>query len=68
MARSEEAALGLRIVVLKRLKTALEVTDVGGGAGHARLLNRLPRGMRCGRKATAFVGGYRLWRTTDVGN
>jgi hypothetical protein len=25
-------------------------------------LKRLPSGMRVGRNANAFVGGYRLWR------
>ena len=52
--------------VLKRLKTALEVTDVVVGGGNAKRLQTLPAGMRLGRNANAFVGGYRLWRTPDV--
>jgi polyphosphate glucokinase len=47
--------------VLKRLKTALEVEDVVVGGGNAKLLRTLPPGIRVGRNANAFVGGYRLW-------
>jgi polyphosphate glucokinase len=54
------------VEVLKRLKAALEVHDVVVGGGNAKLLNRLPSGMRVGQNANAFVGGYRLWRGTDV--
>jgi polyphosphate glucokinase len=49
--------------VLKRLKVALEIRDVVVGGGNARLLGRLPSGIRLGRNANAFVGGYRLWKT-----
>jgi polyphosphate glucokinase len=49
--------------VLKRLKTALEVNDVVVGGGNAKLLGTLPSGIRVGRNANAFVGGYRLWKT-----
>ena len=52
--------------VLKRLKTALEVTDVVVGGGNAKLLRTRPSGIRVGRNANAFVGGYRLWRPPDV--
>jgi len=48
--------------VLKRLKTALEVNDVVVGGGNAKLLGPLPSGIRVGRNANAFVGGYRLWK------
>jgi hypothetical protein len=48
--------------VLKRLKTALEVNDVVVGGGNAKLLGTLPSGIRKGRNANAFVGGYRLWK------
>ncbi|HEV2984190.1 MAG TPA: hypothetical protein VGX46_07370 [Vicinamibacterales bacterium] len=48
--------------VLKRLKTALEVNDVVVGGGNAKLLRNLPSGIRLGRNANAFVGGYRLWK------
>src|SRR5205807_4972985 len=49
------------IDVLKRLRTALEVSDVVVGGGNAKLLTTLPSGMRLGRNANAFVGGARLW-------
>jgi polyphosphate glucokinase len=52
--------------VLKRLKTALEVTDVVVGGGNAKLLETLPSGIRAGRNANAFVGGHRLWKAADV--
>jgi polyphosphate glucokinase len=49
--------------VLKRLKTALEVNDVVVGGGNAKLLKTLPPGIRVGRNANAFIGGYHLWKT-----
>ena len=52
--------------VLTRLKRALEVQDVVVGGGNAKLLKGLPSGMRLGQNANAFIGGYRLWRTTSV--
>jgi polyphosphate glucokinase len=52
--------------VLKRLKVALEVHDVVVGGGNAKLMKNLPSGMRAVPNANAFVGGYRLWRGTDV--
>ena len=52
--------------VLKRLKTALEVTDVVVGGGNAKLLKTLPSGIRVGGNADAFIGGYRLWKATHV--
>lgn len=48
--------------VLKCLKTALEVNDVVVGGGNAKLLKTLPPGIRVGRNANSFVGGYRLWK------
>jgi predicted NBD/HSP70 family sugar kinase len=52
--------------VLKRLKSALEVHDVVVGGGNAKLLKRLPSGIRIGGNANAFAGGYRLWRGADA--
>jgi predicted NBD/HSP70 family sugar kinase len=49
--------------VVSRLKHALEADDVVIGGGNAKLLKRLPRGVRCGTNANAFLGGYRLWKT-----
>ena len=48
--------------VIARLKTALEVGDVVVGGGNAKLLRRLPRGVRLGDNRNAFKGGHRLWR------
>jgi len=47
--------------VVKVLKAALEVDDVVVGGGNAKRLGRLPKGVRLGSNANAFVGGYRLW-------
>ena len=48
--------------VVTRLKTALEADDVVVGGGNAKLLRSLPRGVRRGANANAFLGGYRLWK------
>jgi polyphosphate glucokinase len=48
--------------VITRLKTALEADDVVVGGGNAKLLRSLPRGVRRGANANAFLGGYRLWK------
>ena len=48
--------------VIAQLKTALEADDVVLGGGNAKLLHALPRGVRLGANANAFVGGYRLWK------
>jgi polyphosphate glucokinase len=48
--------------VIIRLRAALEVQDVVIGGGNAKLLDRLPRGVRRVDNANAFVGGVRLWR------
>lgn len=37
------------------------------GGGNVRHLKRLPRGVRRGRNANAFQGGYRLWTTAING-
>jgi 6-phosphogluconate dehydrogenase len=44
------------------LKAALEADDVVIGGGNAKLLHTLPKGVRLGSNADAFVGGYRLWK------
>ena len=48
--------------VVTRLKAALEADDVVIGGGNAKLLHTLPKGIRLGSNADAFVGGYRLWK------
>lgn len=47
--------------VIERLRAALEVDDVVVGGGNAKLLKSLPRGVRRGANANAFLGGFRLW-------
>ena len=48
--------------VVTRLQAALEVNDVVVGGGNAKLLHKLPAGVRLGANANAFLGGFRLWR------
>jgi polyphosphate glucokinase len=47
--------------VIDRFRTALNVDDVVLGGGNAKLLETLPKGVRRGANANAFIGGYRLW-------
>ena len=47
--------------VVIRLKNALVVDDVLLGGGNAKKLKRLPKGIRLGGNADAFLGGQRLW-------
>jgi len=47
--------------VVTRLKATLEADDVVVGGGNAKWLRTLPKGVRLGANANAFVGGYRLW-------
>jgi len=48
--------------VMTRLQTALQADDVVVGGGNAKLLKKLPKGVRLGANANAFLGGYRLWK------
>ena len=50
--------------VTKRLKAALEADYVVLGGGNARLLGKLPAGVRLGSNSRAFAGGFRLWSET----
>lgn len=50
------------IDVVTRLQAALQVDDVVIGGGNAKRLRTLPKGVRLGSNADAFVGGYRLWK------
>jgi hypothetical protein len=47
--------------VTERLKAALGADYVVLGGGNAKLLRKLPDGVRLGSNAHAFVGGFRLW-------
>jgi polyphosphate glucokinase len=49
--------------VVARLGAALEVTDIVIGGGNAKLLKRLPAGVRRVNNQNAWLGGVRLWRT-----
>jgi len=48
--------------VVTRLQAALEADEVVVGGGNAKLLRSLPKGVRLGSNANAFIGGYRLWK------
>jgi len=48
--------------VVERLKTALEADYVVLGGGNAKLLKKLPSGVRLGDNENAFRGGFRLWK------
>jgi len=48
--------------VVTRLQAALEADDVVIGGGNAKFLRSLPKGVRLGSNANAFIGGYRLWK------
>ena len=47
--------------VIERFRAALNVDDVVLGGGNAKLLKELPKGVRRGANANAFIGGFRLW-------
>lgn len=49
--------------IIASLQAALEVDDVVVGGGNAKLLKKLPRGVRLGGNEHAFAGGFRLWST-----
>jgi polyphosphate glucokinase len=48
--------------VITRLKATLEADDVVIGGGNAKSLRAMPKGVRLGSNANAFIGGYRLWK------
>jgi polyphosphate glucokinase len=50
--------------VIDRFRLALNVEDVVLGGGNAKLLPKLPKGVRLGANSNAFLGGYRLWAAT----
>ena len=53
--------------VVTRLKAALQADDVVIGGGNAKLLKELPKGVRRGANANAFIGGFRLWASEPRG-
>lgn len=50
--------------VATRLKAALQADDLVLGGGNAKQLKTLPDGARLGDNDNAFVGGFRLWKTS----
>jgi polyphosphate glucokinase len=54
--------------IVTRLRAALEPDDVVVGGGDAKLLASLPKGVRLGSNANAFLGGYRLWKDRGRGS
>jgi predicted NBD/HSP70 family sugar kinase len=50
--------------VMKLLKAALAADEIVVGGGNARRLKALPRGARRVDNENAFVGGFRLWRSS----
>jgi hypothetical protein len=52
--------------VVDRLRTALEADYVVLGGGNARKLKKLPKDTRLGSNDFAFLGGFRIWRSTAL--
>jgi hypothetical protein len=44
-----------------QLKAALQADYVVLGGGNARLVKKVPPGVRLGKNGNAFLGGFRLW-------
>jgi len=47
--------------VIERLQHAMQPEYVVVGGGNAKLLKKLPKGVRMGGNAFAFTGGFRMW-------
>jgi polyphosphate glucokinase len=50
--------------VVKQLSEALEADYVVIGGGNARKLKKLPKNARLGNNDFAFLGGFRVWRSS----
>ena len=48
--------------VTEMLKQAMQVDEVVLGGGNARIMDKVPPGVRLGSNEKAFVGGFRLWK------
>lgn len=48
-------------IVIEQLRAGLQAEYVVLGGGNAKFLKELPRGVRLGENANAFIGGFRLW-------
>jgi predicted NBD/HSP70 family sugar kinase len=51
--------------VIELMRGALGPDEVVLGGGNARRLEELPKGVRLGENANAFVGGFRLWKSGE---
>jgi polyphosphate glucokinase len=49
---------------VERFTSALLLDDVVIGGGNAKRLKQTPPGCRLGSNANAFLGGFRMWKTT----
>jgi len=54
--------------ITERFVSALLLDDVVLGGGNAKKLRELPQGSRMGDNANAFLGGFRLWEDTKIGD
>jgi len=48
--------------IVTRLKDALEAEYVVLGGGNAKKMKKLPPNTRLGNNASAFTGGFRMWK------
>jgi polyphosphate glucokinase len=49
-------------VVVQQLKAAIQPDDMVISGGNAKKLDELPPGCRLGDNASAFIGGFKLWK------
>jgi polyphosphate glucokinase len=54
------------IEVVDQLRTALEADYVVLGGGNASRLKKLPKAARVGNNGFAFLGGFRVWRSSAL--
>ena len=54
--------------IINRMIAALEPDYVVLGGGNAKQVGRLPRRVRLGNNANAFIGGFRLWDEERLGS
>jgi polyphosphate glucokinase len=52
--------------VVAQLRQAVQADEVVLGGGNAKLLTRLPAGVRLGSNKNAFIGGFRMWQDESV--
>ena len=52
--------------VVVQLRQAVQADDVVLGGGNAKLITKLPKGVRLGKNSNAFAGGFRMWQDESV--